>query len=120
MVTGQCSSSKIVSSIASHVLQSTFIVTYSKQCWKDVIYQQSRLPSINSTVVRALNTLGIETPSRRNSSSPNSQPSSPLKKDGFVFSPEEIQSHALSRRMDRMFVERHQVELGQIIKINVD
>lgn len=76
------------------------------------------MPSINSTVVRALNTFGLENLSRRNSSTPNSQPSSPLKKEGFVFPSEDIQSQALFRRMDRMIMERNQVELGQTIKRN--
>lgn len=74
------------------------------------------MPSINSTVVRALNSIGLENLSRRNSSTPNSQPSSPLKKEGFVFPPEDVQSQALVRRMDRMIMERNQVELGQINK----
>lgn len=75
------------------------------------------MPSLNnSSVARALNTFGLETLSRRNSSSPNSQPSSPLKKEGFVFPHEELQSQALNRRLDRMFIERYQVELGQVIE----
>lgn len=77
------------------------------------------MPSLNSSVARALNTFGLETLSRRNSSSPNSQPSSPLKKEGFVFSQEETQSQALNRRMDRMFVDRYQVEIGQVFNRNM-
>lgn len=77
------------------------------------------MPSINSTVVRALNTFGLDNLSRRNSSTPNSQPSSPLKKEGFVFPSEDTQSQALVRRMDRMLMERNQVELGQTIQRNV-
>lgn len=76
------------------------------------------MPS-NSTVVRALNTFGLETISRRSSSTPNSQPSSPLKKEGFNFPSEDIHSQAIARRMDRMIMERNQVELGQTIKQNV-
>lgn len=71
------------------------------------------MPSINSTVVRALNSFGLDNLSRRNSSTPNSQPSSPLKKEGFVFPPEDIQSQAIVRRVDRMIMDRNQVELGQ-------
>lgn len=77
------------------------------------------MPSINSTVVRALNSFGLDNIARRNSSTPNSQPSSPLKKEGFVFPSEDIQSQALVRRMDRMIMERNQVELGQNLKRNV-
>ncbi|CAH1709062.1 hamartin isoform X2 [Aphis gossypii] len=76
---------------------------------RDDIYQQSRLPSINSTVVRALNSFGIDNLSRRNSSTPNSQPSSPLKKEGFIFPSEDIQSQSLARRVDRMIMERNQI-----------
>lgn len=66
-----------------------------------------------------MNSFGLDNLSRRNSSTPNSQPSSPLKKEGFVFPSEDIQSQALVRRMDRMIMERNQVELGRIIKRNV-
>ncbi|VVC28746.1 Armadillo-type fold,Hamartin,Armadillo-like helical [Cinara cedri] len=76
---------------------------------RDVINQQSRLPTINSTVVRALNSMGLENLSRRNSSTPNSQPSSPLKKEGLFFPPEDFQSQALVRRMDKMIMERNQI-----------
>lgn len=76
------------------------------------------MPS-NSSVVRALNTFGVETISRRNSSTPNSQPSSPLKKEGFNFGSEDVHAQAIARRMDRMIMERNQVELGQTIKQNV-
>lgn len=65
-----------------------------------------------------MNSFGLENLSRRNSSTPNSQPSSPLKKEGFIFPSEDIQSQALVRRMDRMMLERNQVELGQNSKIN--
>lgn len=67
-------------------------------------------------MVRALNSFGLDNLSRRNSTTPNSQPSSPLKKEGFVFPSEDIQSQALVRRMDRMMLERNQVELGLDIK----
>lgn len=63
-----------------------------------------------------MNSFGLENLSKRNSSTPNSQPSSPLKKEGFVFPSEDIQSQALVRRMDRMIMERNQVELGQTTK----
>lgn len=63
-----------------------------------------------------MNSFGLENLSKRNSSTPNSQPSSPLKKEGFVFPSEDIQSQALVRRMDRMIMERNQVELGQNTK----
>ncbi|XP_001942982.2 hamartin isoform X2 [Acyrthosiphon pisum] len=76
---------------------------------RDVLYQQSRLPSINSTVVRALNSFGLDNLPRRNSSTPNSQPSSPLKKEGFIFPTEDIQSQSLVRRVDRMIMERNQI-----------
>ncbi|XP_025197521.1 hamartin isoform X2 [Melanaphis sacchari] len=76
---------------------------------RDDIYQQSRLPSINSTVVRALNSFGIDNLSRRSSSTPNSQPNSPLKKEGFVFPSEDIQSQFLVRKVDRMIMERNQI-----------
>lgn len=98
------------------MLKSIYIITYFNQFWKDDIYQQSRLPSINSTVVRALNSFGIDNLSRRNSSTPNSQPSSPLKKEGFIFPSEDIQSQSLARRVDKMIMERNQVELGQTIE----
>ncbi|XP_050534355.1 hamartin isoform X1 [Daktulosphaira vitifoliae] len=76
---------------------------------RDAKYQQSRVPPINSTVVRALNSFGLENLSRRNSLTSNSQPNSPLRKEGFVFPSEGIQSQALVRRMDRMLMERNQI-----------
>lgn len=76
------------------------------------------MPPINSTVVRALNSFGLENLSRRNSLTSNSQPNSPLKKEGFIFPSEGIQSQALVRRMDTMLMERNQVEIGLHIKQN--